>query len=161
MKKYNFLLHIFIAVISILIGFVVSKGAMFVFLITLILIIISFGVFIIIGIIDLIRKSNHYRKVGFAIIYIVITLVSSMFFFRIEEYHKDRAVEQILNELVSIKEKDGKYPLNLENISAKSFFPEINYSIDTIYQKFILWYEVKGWNKQVYYRKEIDWTYKD
>ena len=161
MKKYNFLLHIFIAVIFILIGFVVSKGAMFVFLIALILTIISFGVFIILGIIDLIRKSNHYRKASFAIIYLVIILVSSMFFFTIEEYHKDKAVEQILNELDSIKEKDGKYPLSLDNISAKSFFPEINYSIDTIYQEFTLWYEVKGWNKKVYYRKDNDWTVKD
>ena len=153
MKKYKYLLYIVVAVIFVFFGLIVSKGTLITFLILLLLLIISFVVLITAVIIDLIRNSNHYKKVGFILIYLIIILISAVVFKRIEDFNKEKAAKLIIIELNLIKEKEGKYPSNLDRISAISLFPEINYSIDTLNQVFNLWYEKEGWNMTVYFNE--------
>ena len=153
MKKYKYLLYIFVAIIFVFFGLIVSKGTLITFLILLLLLIISFGVLIIVVIIDLIRKSNHYKIVSFTLIYLIIILISAVIFKRIEDFNKEKAAKLIIIELNLIKEKEGKYPSNPDSISAISFFPEINYSIDTLNQVYNLWYDKDGWNMKIYFNE--------
>ena len=161
MKKFKFLIYILAAIIFVLIGLAVSKGTIFTFLVVLVLIIIAFGVFVIIGIIDLIRKSNHYRIVGFTLLYLIIIPISSVIFNRIEDNNKEKVADKIILELNTIKENEGEYPSNLGNIKAIYDFPDLEYFVDTVNQDFELWYDLDGWHMKVYTSKNERWFIAD
>ncbi|RZJ75965.1 MAG: hypothetical protein EOO45_03945 [Flavobacterium sp.] len=143
---------------SILIGFSISRLTVFDFIYLFIFAGLLLGLALLVGLIDVIQKTNNFSYFGLIFLFFAISVVSAMTFSkeRVDNYR--RTAEQMVKDLEKFKADTGRYPDYLDSASSLRLGTEIYYNTDTSGQSFHISYSLDGWHKEWYNSASKQWS---
>jgi hypothetical protein len=146
-----------ILIAAIGLGFVLSKMTLFIGFQAMFFTLIALGLAMLVGIVDLVKKTFHSKFIWVTFFALVLALISSGVFQSIERKAMQQKADLIVNHIDHYKIENGTLPdslnqLVLEGDLLKFCDSDVSYWVkDSVEQEYYLSYDVRdGWHEKVY-----------
>ncbi|MBD0404935.1 hypothetical protein [Flammeovirga sp. EKP202] len=110
---------------------------------------------LIIGVTDLIYKKRNFRIPSKILLILTLAFIISLPIRKNDWDTKRKKCEVLISHLENIRIKEGRYPPSIAKRLLK--YDEIQYSIDSLGQSYILSYSIDGWHREQYSSKTKEW----
>lgn len=147
-----------LAIVSVTIGFILSKLDFFQFLIATALILgILFLLFLYIVYSALKSRVKNMKNIYLAFLFFMLIPIS-LFYFK-EKVGKDqrRKADKVIEKIEQVKNETGFYPRNCNDFLSPEECKFFNYHYDSTSNVYRVMYDMDGWNKGHYYSPNKRW----